>query len=1072
MLKKQVIKKSAQLPVALVAGGAGFIGSYLVGELLEKKARVVVLDNFNTGKELHVKEYLSDPNFALYNVDINYGLPEDIESVDYIFHLAGVEEYLFSKEFINLQSLLTNSYGTKNLLDLAKKSEAKFLLGSSIDVYQGRMSQFDLAEYFGDTQEEITKFSLAEAKRYAEALVWEYFKAQDLDVRIVRLPEVFGPKMSLDSSGILGRFMKDLIEGRDITIYGDGYEKDYYLYITDAVSGLLKSLFTEDTKGKIYSLVTNEAISTLEVAFLLKGLADREMDIQFRPGKTSVRPKMIPPDTLNLRDINWKAKVGFKQGALKTLSWFGYAPNEYGFKPGKLIAKKKKKQLAIESENKVNTLQGLADKPVEEKEHPKEFDERKQQNQPEKTDSIAPSASVANKTSSVPIASDPLPSPSPPPPQVVPQIINAKKAPLLGARIKEKKRFSAAKETSEKLKNIFSSKYLLGFFGVLLAASLIFLIVPGYKFYKNLKEGLESLKTVPEAVYMFDAKLVSQRAELSYERLYKAKNSLQNIKWVFSLTGKKATLYSTDKMLSSLTHFSQAVYKTADVIAPFENLWSVILPDSETTLDVASFSKASSNLSIIKNHLKLAEVDFKYVDTSVFPESYSEDIKKYSEFMSFGLQEIDLVSSIVNELPEILGMGKEKKYIVWFQNSNEIRATGGFIGSYGVLEFSGGKLIGLTIDDIYNPDGQLDVRNIVVPPPKQVADYLAEDRLYLRNSNWDPDFPESAETFKNLYFKITGEEIDGVVAVDLDFTKGILDAIGPVFLTAYNEEISSENLYERTQYYAEFNYKDGSDQKRSFLTVLGSKLLEKLFSLEQSRIPNLLDQMGKLLNARDMLLYIPDLSISAYIKEKGWDGSIASADENYLFVVNSNLGGNKADYFIRPSMYFEVGSLTRDGLLRGTLELKYVHTGQDDAWPGGVYKDYIRVYSGLNSKLTSAEVVDSSGKRTDMVSDVAIYSDKNLTVFGYGIEVAPQETKSLILSFDLPQNFSISDDHKIFDLYWQKQSGTGGVPVELLFSPPFGLEVSEKSADLEESAKVVKYSGLLNEDRHFIIKFQ
>ena len=1044
MPKKQAVKKSAQSPVALIAGGAGFIGSHLVAALLEKKARVVVLDNFHTGKELHVQEFLKNPKFALFNVDINQGLPEEIESVDYVFHLAGVEEYLYSKNFLNLDSLLTNSYGTKNLLDLAQKSQAKFMLASSVDVYQGRMSQVDLVSYFGDTTEDQTKFSLVEAKRFAEALVWEYYKKHDLDARIVRLPEIFGPKMGLDSSGVLGRFLKDMIEGRDITIFGDGYEKEFYLYVTDAISGLLKALFSDDTKGKIYSLIGADSISTLEVAFLLKGLADREMTIQFRPGKTSVRPKLLPPDVLNLRDLSWKARTNFKQGVLKTLEWFGYASNEHGFKPGKLIAERderKGKQLF--------TLQGLGFSPEEQ----------------EPVSQVAsPLEKKTEKVATIGFS----------PQNVVNTVSGNQIQPVTHAK---RIAFPSADKTGgvkEKVSGIASKLYSKAFLiilALLFGGLTTFLIIPGIRFYTNINRGINNLRQLPDAVYRFDSSLVSERAKSSYNSLYKAKKSLNSLKWVFTVSGKSEEFYTADKLISSLAHFSKAAFSLTDAVAPFEDLWEIIRPDSSKILSMDVFDKASSSLAVAKKQLSLAEAEFKYINKNYVPGSFSNDVEQYGEFISLGLGEIDLVSSLVNDLPGILGKGKEKKYIVWFQNSNELRATGGFIGSYGILKFKDGKLMDLVIDDIYNPDGQLDTRNITVAPPAQVADYLAEDRLYLRNSNWDPDFPKSAEIFKDLYFRVTGEEIDGVFALDLDFTRGLLKALGPVFLTAYNEEITSENLYERTQFHSEFNYENGSEQKKSFLTVLGSKLLEKLFSLEQDRLPVLLKELSSALDSRHLMIYIPDLPISAYVKSRNWDGSLVSADANYLYVVNSNLGGNKADYYVKPKMHFEVESLTRDGLLRGVLRLEYEHTGKDDAWPGGIYKNYVRVLTSLGSKLTSAKTVLNDGEEVDVFSGVAIYNTSGNNTFGYGIEVSPQNKMALILGFDLPERFSVTKDYQEFDLYWQKQPGTSNVEIDFVLTPPFGLSIIDTSSNLEEMYKMVKFNGLLNSDEHFYIKF-
>jgi UDP-glucuronate decarboxylase len=358
MPKKQVITKSALVPTILISGGAGFIGSHLAEALLENNARVIVLDNFQTGKKIHVKELLANKNFALYDVDVNEGIPPEIESVDYIFHLAGVEEYLYSKEYLNLESLFTNSLGTKNLLDLAKRSSAKFLLVSTIDVYQGRMSQLYLDKYFGITPSEENKFSLIEAKRFAEAVVWEYFKTHGVDVRIVRIPEVYGPRMDLSSSGFIGGFIKNVLDGSSIEIFGEGTEKEHYLYVSDTVSGLVKAQFNARTKGNIYSLVPEEPISALEAAYMVKSLADAKLSVQFKPGITDFKQQLRSPDTFNLKDLNWKPKVGIKEGVVRTLEAFGYSVNTHAFKPIKLVEEKIKENTNIAKE-KVISLQGI-----------------------------------------------------------------------------------------------------------------------------------------------------------------------------------------------------------------------------------------------------------------------------------------------------------------------------------------------------------------------------------------------------------------------------------------------------------------------------------------------------------------------------------------------------------------------------------------------------------------------------------------------------------------------------------------------------------------------------------------
>jgi UDP-glucuronate decarboxylase len=354
---KKVIKKNVLTPTVLIAGGAGFIGSHLAEALLLKDARVIVLDNFKTGKDFWIGHLLSNPKFALFDVDINTALPQEIETVDYIFHLAGVEEYLYSDNEINLDALLTNAVGTKALLDLADRSSAKFMLASSIYVYQGMMSQINLSEYFGRTNFDEKKYSLTEAKRYAEALVWEYFRKNETDVRIVRLPEIYGPKMDLEASGNLGRLLTEMVDDKDLTIFGEGYEKEHYLYISDAIAGIIKALFNDKTKGKIYSLVGPEPYSVLETGFLLKSLAKREIKVNFKPKVKMIEPRTVYPDTSNLRELKWDIKTSFKEGITRTLAWYGYETNEYSFKPAKLIGEKQKEK----AQSGDNVLSSLAE---------------------------------------------------------------------------------------------------------------------------------------------------------------------------------------------------------------------------------------------------------------------------------------------------------------------------------------------------------------------------------------------------------------------------------------------------------------------------------------------------------------------------------------------------------------------------------------------------------------------------------------------------------------------------------------------------------------------------------------
>ncbi|KKS22315.1 MAG: hypothetical protein UU80_C0009G0012 [candidate division WWE3 bacterium GW2011_GWA1_41_8] len=1019
MPRKNVIRKSALSPTVLIAGGAGFIGSHLSEALLLQDARVIVLDNFKTGRDFYIGHLLTHPKFALYDADINVGFPPEIESVDYVIHLAGLEEYLYSEEQVNLDALLTNAVGTKNLLDLANRSHAKFLLASSIYVYQGMMSQITLDSYFGRTNIEEKKYSATEAKRYAEALVWEYYKKNDTNVRIMRLPEVYGPKMDLEASGNLGRLLKELMDGKDLNIYGEGVEKEHYVYVNDVVSGIVRALFNDRTVGKIYSLIPPEPYSVLEIAFLLKTLANREIKVEFKQKIKEMEPRQAYPDTSNLKDLRWEIKTSFKDGIIKTLMWYGYDVNQHSFKPAKFIEEKNREKTLIDS---LTTVEGKVSPEAE-------------------NELISSLSNVAEFHT--------------------PEEIKGKK---------EKKPFPLAEAIKGKIsifKNLFKkegrsqtkpqsippagksrNKIMLSIVpAVLFALILLTVGIPSFMSYAYAKKATSDIREVPVLLSQFKTTEAQTKANSAFQNFSKSQRFFSQLGWAFSLTGNRDMYNSSSKVLSSATYSSRAAYYFSKAAVPFSSMWETIKPNSEKEFSAEEFEKYRSDFQTARNSFQLAQAEYKNVDKDDLPGPLKEQITEYENILSAAGQNLDLFADGMNSLPDIIGIDSSKKYLILFQNNNELRPTGGFIGSYALLELEKGKIKNLSIDDIYNPDGQIDVRELETPEsPAPIKEFLKEEKLYLRNANWNPSFPQSAREIQDLYYLITGTKTDGVIAVDLYFAKNMLDVTGPLFLTAYNEEISASNLYERTQFHSEFNYENGSDQKRSFLTVLGSKLLEKMFALPSGQLPVFWSKMYENLEQRHMQIYLTNNPFGAVLQREGWDGSLAGVGKDYLYIVNSNLGGNKANYFVRNTVDYNIMSETRDGLLRGNLTLTYEHTGEGTAWPGGIYTNYVRILTQEGSKLTGARIVYPD-REEDIFGNMIITKAGKYNSFETPVLIEPQKRVQLKVTYDLPIGLSINANNMNYSLFWQKQPGTQDDKFSFKFEPPFGLETGQSSFD-------------------------
>jgi nucleoside-diphosphate-sugar epimerase len=1058
MSAKKSIKKSALAPTVLIAGGAGFIGSKLAEALLKKGSRVVVVDNFSTGKRNHVKHLLPESKFALYDVDINEGLPQEIESVDYIFHLAGLEEYLFSRKTLNFNSLLTNSVGTKTLLDLAEKSSAKFLLVSTVDVYEGVASDSGLDNYFGHTSVEENKFRVTESKRFAEAMVWEHYKKFETNVRIVRLPEVYGPGMDLEATGFLGPLLDDLLHHRDLKVYGDERRQEYYLHINDAVSGLVKAMFKEGTRGEIYSLVGEEPVKLLKIAFMLRSLADRRTEIGFAEGVGSVPSATRSVERENLKKLEWSPEIGLKSGVVETLESFDYKPSKSSFKPADLIREKLAEKALKRSER---TIAGdvADDQSGEITKVP--FDEPTEDS-PESPE-VSTRGIAHESAKAVPAREASKKEPKP----VQIKVPKAPRKPLVNP--------NAVRQMFIKRPGLFRAipgfGVVLGILAVVLSALLVFVIAPVLSLKMNTEKGLASLESAYQYTVRLDSESAQNAAQDAVDQFSSAQKSFASLRWLYVPFGGQDQFSSLHKLLSSVTYLSKSVHSVSTAIGPFSDLWEILRPDSEGMLTDEMFDDSKLGFNAAKNYAQLAEADFKYVDIDLLPSRLREPAEVYDSQLARIIDGLNTATLISSELPQILGTQKPQKYLVLFQNSNELRATGGFIGSYGVLEFDKGKITNLLIDDIYNPDGQIDIRNIRVAPPGPVATFLAEDRMYLRNSNWNPDFVEASKDFQDLFFKIDGSTFDGAVALDLHFAQNLLSVIGSVYLAQYDEEITAENLYERAQFHSDFNYQDGSSQKKNFLTVLGGKLLERLFSLPQEKVPGLLSSISTSLDERHLLMHFSNNSLNAILKEKGWDGSLVSVPGDYLYVVNSNLGGTKANYYVENSYDYAVFAKTRDGLLRSELTLNYNHTGQDESWPGGPYKDYVRVLVPKGTYLTSATTYSLEKEEEDIFKIVKKGTIGTYDSYEFSFTLNPRESVEITLGYDLPKSLSVTKDSGDYSLYWQKQPGTHNDAYTINMNPPFGMEVVQISPGLSYEESLTT-SGFLNKDVSVFVKMR
>lgn len=315
------------MQAVLVAGGAGFIGSNICKSLLSKDYKVICVDSLITGEEANIREFLSNPHFSFIKNDVVKGVLEIEEKIDLIFHLASPaspnKNSKRSYMAFPIETLLVNSWGTHNLLELAKKQNCRFLFASSSEVYGDPRESPQNEEYFGNVNPNGPRSVYDEAKRFGEAITFAYFRKYDLDVRVVRIFNTYGPKMRADDGRAVSNFINQALSGEPLTVYGDGKQTRSFCYIDDMVSGLQKAMFANEAKGEVINLGNPDERTIVDLANLIKELTGSNSEIKFAEKLPIDDPQRRCPDISKAKKmLGWEPKVELSGGIRKTIDYF------------------------------------------------------------------------------------------------------------------------------------------------------------------------------------------------------------------------------------------------------------------------------------------------------------------------------------------------------------------------------------------------------------------------------------------------------------------------------------------------------------------------------------------------------------------------------------------------------------------------------------------------------------------------------------------------------------------------------------------------------------------------------
>jgi len=301
----------------LVTGGAGFIGSFLCDYLIEEGYDVIAIDNFYTGKKSNLRQLLNHPNFKLMHHDVVDPLQIEVE---WIFNLACPASPVHYQSN-PIKAAKTNVIGILNMLDLAEKLNARILQASTSEVYGDPLEHPQHESYFGNVNPIGLRSCYDEGKRIAETLMYDYNRQKNVDIKIVRIFNTYGPRMNQNDGRVISNFIVSALKGEPITIHGDGLQSRSFCYVTELIDAIHKMMKKNDFIGPMNA--GNPAEFTInDLAEKIIEMTNSQSKIINSPARNDDPIRRKPDIALAKEKIAWEPKIKLEEGLRKTINYF------------------------------------------------------------------------------------------------------------------------------------------------------------------------------------------------------------------------------------------------------------------------------------------------------------------------------------------------------------------------------------------------------------------------------------------------------------------------------------------------------------------------------------------------------------------------------------------------------------------------------------------------------------------------------------------------------------------------------------------------------------------------------
>jgi hypothetical protein len=613
--------------------------------------------------------------------------------------------------------------------------------------------------------------------------------------------------------------------------------------------------------------------------------------------------------------------------------------------------------------------------------------------------------------------------------------------------------------------------------------------------------ALQNIDQAETGLKAFDLAAAKVKFEAAGRNFVSAKEQLNGIKSSITVLAEIAPAQNTFKSGTNIIDLGEHLANAANYL-----LSGIEQASDQSDLSLSSRVKNFSlEIAPALDELVLAQKNSENIGTSHLPGEYKDKFLKLKASLPLAVDSLRQLQESADFGVKVLGDNDLKRYLLIFQNDNELRATGGFMGSYALVDFKNGQIVKITLPSGGTYDTRHDFNELLAPPqPLQ----LINNRWEFQDSNWWPDYPTSAQNMKFFFEKAGGPTVDGVFAINSSFFGELLKITGPIALSEYGKTITADNFEIELQKSIELEAKEKNKPKK-ILTEMAPLVLEKLMAVSPDQIFTLAEIIDSGLDRKDVQLYLTAPELQSFVAKNNWSGELTQTDGDYLAVNCVNIDGGKTDSVIKQKIYHRT-EITAEGRVLDKLLIERRHLGPtDEIFTDWVNNSYLRVYVPLGSKLVTAAGFDSfssdkyktideklkykpeleaeNSAVIDQTSGTKIYTENGKTVFANWSILAPQESHDLLLVYELPFTVGFSSKPKNlfrmaanvfspeilpYSFSFQKQSGRSQDDLikEVAYPKDFNLKIAYPEIGNQEAGQLL-FEAKTDTDKNFVLGF-